>query len=327
MSLPLRLREALTLGGLSVRELLVRTWNKITEHEILTRAAAVAFYAMLALVPFLGLVLTLVVRLLPDLTGRSGSTVGVANLTVEQLDSTLRTMFPKEAYGVIKDQIVRIQNDSHLGLISFGLAVTIWLASSLFLAVIDAMNRIYGVTETRPFWKLRLTAIVMTLIQAIILVGSLLAIVAWPQILNGLGLSAPAQVVATLIQWVVVFLMVSVSFALTFYIGPDAQQRWEWITPGSVFGTLVFLIQTFGFRVYVQNFANYNQAYGSLGGVMVLLFWFWLSSVVILTAAEQNKIIEDASPLGKTYGQKIDPPSSPDFGAAKPELSSREGVA
>lgn len=205
MSLPLRLREALTLGGLSVRELLVRTWNKITEHEILTRAAAVAFYAMLALVPFLGLVLTLVVRLLPDLTGRSGSTVGVANLTVEQLDSTLRTMFPKEAYGVIKDQIVRIQNDSHLGLISFGLAVTIWLASSLFLAVIDAMNRIYGVTETRPFWKLRLTAIVMTLIQAIILVGSLLAIVAWPQILNGLGLSAPAQVVATLIQWVVVF--------------------------------------------------------------------------------------------------------------------------
>ena len=171
MFLPLRLREALTLGGLSVRELLVRTWNKIYEHEILTRAAAVAFYAMLALVPFLGLVLTMVVQLLPDLTGRSGNTVGVANLTVEQLDSTLMTMFPKEAYGVIKDQIVRIQKDSHLGLISFGLAVTIWLASSLYLAVIDAMNRIYGVTETRPFWKLRLTAIAMTLIQAIILVG------------------------------------------------------------------------------------------------------------------------------------------------------------
>ncbi|SIO66742.1 membrane protein [Singulisphaera sp. GP187] len=324
MFLPFRLREALTLGGLSVRELIVRTWHKVEEHEVFTRAAAVAFYAMLALVPFLGLVLTLVVQLLPDLTGRSGNTVGVANLTVEQLDSTLRTMFPKEAYGVIKDQIVRIQKDSHLGLISLGLAVTIWLASSLFLAVIDAMNRIYGVTETRPFWKLRLTAIVMTLIQAIILVGSLLAIVAWPQILSWLGLSTPAQIVATIIQWVVVFLMVSVSFALTFYNGPDAQQRWEWITPGSVVGTFAFMVQTFGFRIYVQNFANYNQAYGSLGGVMVLLFWFWISSVVVLTAAEQNKIIEDASPLGKTYGQKVDPPSSPDFEEMKPELSSRE---
>ncbi|WP_406697294.1 YihY/virulence factor BrkB family protein [Singulisphaera sp. Ch08] len=327
MFLPLRLREALTLGGLSVRELIVRTWGKIQEHEILTRAAAVAFYAMLALVPFLGLVLTLVVQLLPDLTGRTGNTVGVANLTVEKLDSTLMTMFPKEAYGVIKDQIVRIQADSHLGLISFGLAVTIWLASSLFLAVIDAMNRIYGVTETRPIWKLRFTAIMMTLIQAIILVGSLLAIVAWPQILNWMGLSEPAKVVATIIQWIVVFLMVSVSFALTFYVGPDAEQHWEWITPGSLIGTIVFLVQTFGFRVYVQNFANYNQAYGSLGGVMVLLFWFWLSSVVVLTAAEQNKIIENASPLGKSFGQKFDNPTSPDFESMKPERSSREGIA
>lgn len=325
MVFPLRLREALTLGGLSVRELLVRTWHKMSEHEILTRAAAVAFYAMLALVPFLGLVLTLVVQLLPDLTGQFGDSLGVANMTVEQLNSTLRTMFPAEAYGVIKDQIVRLQKDSNVGLVSFGLAVTIWLASSLFLAVIDAMNRIYGVTETRPLWKLRLTAIAMTLIQAIILVGALLAIVLWPQILTWLGLSTPAQVVATVIQWLVVFLMVSVSFALAFYVGPDAQQRWEWITPGSVFGTLIFLAQTYGFRIYVQNFANYNKAYGSLGGVMVLLFWFWLSSVVVLTAAEVNKIIEDASPLGKTYGQKINPETAPDFDAMTPERSSREG--
>ena len=104
-----------------------------------------------------------------------------------------------------------------------------------------------------------------------------------------MGLSAPAKVVATIIKWVVVTLMVSVSFALSFYIGPDAQQRWEWITPGSVIGTFVFLIQTLGFRIYVQNFANYNQAYGSLGGVMVLLFWFWLSSVVVLTAARAEQ--------------------------------------
>ena len=90
---------------------------------------------------------------------------------------------------MIEDQITRIQEQPPVGLISVGLAVTLWLASSLFLAVIDAMNAIYGVAETRPFWKLRLTAIVMTMVQAVILVGSLVAIVAWPLIVPWIGLS------------------------------------------------------------------------------------------------------------------------------------------
>jgi membrane protein len=323
MFLPVRLREALTLGGLSVRELIHRAWNKIYENEIFTRASAIAFYAMMALVPFLGLVLTLMVQLLPDVTGREGNKVGVGNMTVEKFDATLKSTVPQEAYAVVKDQIARLQKDTHLGLVSIGLLITIWLASSLFVAVIDAMDRIYGVTETRPYWKLHLTAIMMTLIQAVILVGSLLMIVVWPQIVSWLGLSAPAAIVAEIVQWLVVALMVLASFALTFYVGPDADQRWEWITPGSLIGTVVFLLETFAFRVYVQNFANYNKTYGSLGGVMVLLFWFWLSSVVVLTAGEINKVIEDASPLGKKVGQKVDQTDAPDFEAMPPEPSSR----
>lgn len=322
---PLRLREALSLGGLSVRELAVRTWKKIVENEIMTRAAAVAFYAMLALVPFLGLILVLAVQLLPDMTGRSAKAAGIGHLTVDQLEATLRTMFPKEAFEVVKDQIARIQDQPPVGLISLGLVITIWLASSLFVAVIDAMNRIYGVVETRPFWKLRLTAIVMTLVQAVILVGSLLVIVAWPQILGWLGLSAPAAALATAVQWVVVILMVLLSFALVFYVGPDAEQKWEWITPGSLVGTVVFLVVTFLFRVYVQNFANYNKTYGSLGGVMVLLFWFWVSSLILLSAGQMNKVIEDASPLGKSYGQKIDPTVAPDFKSMEPEPATSRG--
>jgi membrane protein len=316
---PLRLREAMTLGGLSLRELAYRTWKKIDEHEILTRAAAVSYYAMLALVPFLGLVLTITVQLLPDVTGHAGRAVGIGNLTVDRLDATLKTMFPKEAYLVVKDQIARMQKESHPGLISVGLAITIWLASSVFLAVIDAMNRIYGVVETRPFWKLRLTAVFMTVVQAVILVGSLLVIVAWPQIVTWLGLSEPAAMLATVVQWLVVTIMVLLSFALTFYVGPDADQRWEWITPGSLAGSIVFLAETFAFRAYVQNFANYNKTYGSLGGVMILLLWFWLSSVVLLTAAQVNKIIEDAAPLGKSFGQKTDPSEAPDFQTMPPE--------
>jgi membrane protein len=277
---------------------------------------------MLALVPFLFLILTITLDLLPDLRGPSGATVGFGNMTVGELLHTLKKILPAEASDLFVTQIAEIQKKPQVGLISFTLAVTLWLASSLFVAIIDAMNRIYGVTETRPFWKIRLTAIVMTIIQAFILVSSLLAIVAWPEIVTWIGLSRPAAFLALTVQWVVVLVMVLLSFALSFYVGPDADQSWEWITPGSLLGTLAFLLVSFGFRLYVQNFANYDKTYGSLGGVMVLLFWFWISSLVLLSAAQINKLIEDASPLGKNIGQKKDPAPAPDFEAMKPEPAS-----
>ncbi len=320
---PIRLREALTLGGLSVRELTIRTWLKILENEIMTRAAAVSFYAMMALVPFLGLVLTIAIELLPDLRGPSGTMIGFANMTVGELRQLMDRMFPPEASRVIESQITRIQKQPQAGFISASVAVTLWLASSLFVAIIDATNRIYGVRETRPFWKLRFTAIAMTVVQAIILVGALLAIVAWPQLVTWIGLSAPAAVLATVVQWFVVLSIVLLSFALSFYVAPDADQRWEWITPGSLVGSFAFLVASLAFRLYVQRFANYDRTYGSLGGVMVLMVWFWISSMVLLSAAQMNKLIEDASPLGKAIGQKRDLPPAPDFAAMEPEPSAR----
>ena len=317
----LRLREALTLGGLSPKEAALRTWKRVNDHEIMTRAAAVSFYAMLALVPFLALILTLIARLLPDLTGRKS---GLGNLTADELRTTLRTAFPPEAYEVIENQIARLQHEDSTSVVwvVIGLGVTLWLASSLFVAVIDAMNRIYGVAETRSFVRLRVTAVVMTCVEAVMLVGSLLVIVLWPQILAWLGMKAGAALFATVVQWVVVYFMVLFTFALTFYVGPDADQRWEWITPGSLVGAALFLAASFGFRVYVQYFANYNQSYGSLGGVMVLLFWFWISSLVLLASAQTNKVVEEASPLGKNFGQKVDSTEAPDFKAMKPEPAS-----
>jgi membrane protein len=308
----------MSLGGLSVRELAVRTWRAINRNEIQTRAAAVAFYAMMALVPFLGLVLTLLVQLLPDLTGHSGAE-GIGNLTVQQFRETLESALPDEAVREIERQISRLQSQPPVGLMSIGLAVTLWLASSLFLAIIDAMNRIYGVEERRGFLKLRLLAIGMTLIQAGILVGSLLTIVAWPYILRKLGLDPSTAVLVTTAHYAVVLVMVLLSFALSLYVGPDAEQRWEWITPGSLAGSLLFMGVTLLFRFYVHHFADYDRTYGPLGGVMVLLFWFWISSLVLLGAAQVNKIIEEASPLGKNQGQRTDVAVSPDFDAMKPE--------
>ncbi len=318
MSPPIRLRQAMSLGGLSIREVGLRTWRQMNENEILTRAAAVAFYAMLAVVPFLALVLTLAVQALPDINAGPHAQ-GVGQLTVGELQASLEAALPAEATKVVEDQIARIQKEPPVGLLSVGLAVTLWLASSLFLAVIDAMDRIYGVKETRSFVRLRLTAIVMTLIEAVILIGSLVAVVAWPQILGWLGLSEVAAALATAVQIAVIVIMILLSLALCLYVGPDANQRWEWITPGSLLGTLAFLGITFGFRYYVQTWGGYDKTYGSLGGVMVLLFWFWLTSVVLLVSAQMNQIIEQASPLGRSRGNRSGTPPAEDSLALVPD--------
>ena len=313
-----------TLGKLTLRQFLVRTWNKVEENEILTRASAVSFYAMIALVPLLALLLTVVVWLLPDLSDASGKVVGFGHLTVDQLRSSLRQALPQEGYNVVADQIARMQASPPFGLLSIGLFISLWSASSLYLAIIDAMNRVYGLIDTRSFLKLRVTAIFMTVVQAAIFLVALGAIVAGPEVLRFLGLKGNMAVAGVVTQWVVVVLVLLFSFALTYYVGPNSTQRWRWITPGSVIGVGVFLVFSYVFRIYVHNFGNYDKTYGSLGGVMILLLWFWISSVVLLSGGQINKVIEDAKLLGSGPGSKVDPAIPPDFKAIEPKpLSDR----
>jgi membrane protein len=298
---PLHLRTPISLGGLSLRQVAVEMWTRMEEHDAMTWAAAAAFYAMFATVPFLAIVLVVVVLRLPDLSGTGHRTTGLGNVTVDQLDATLRSLFPNEAYVLVRDQIAHIQVQPPLALLSLGVAIALWSASNLFLVVIAALNRTYGVKETRSFVKLRLTAMAMTLLQAGCLLGSLVAIVAWPQILRLLGLDPNGAVawMATVVRWSAVFLMVLLSFALTFYVGPDARHRWAWITPGSLTGTIAFLVFCVLFRLYFQNFGSYNKSLGALGAVMVLLFWFWVVALVLIGAAEMDRVIGTGSPIDR----------------------------
>ncbi len=300
--MPNRQRMIISINGLSPRQIAVEMWKRTKKHDSMTWAAAVAFYAMFATVPFLAIVLVAVVLRLPDLSGVGRRTTGLGNLTVDQLDTTLKSLFPNEAYILVRDQIAHIQGKPPLALLSLGVVIALWSASNLFLVVIDALNRTYGVKETRSYVKLRLTAIAMTLLQAACLLGSLVAIVAWPQIVRVLGMEPHGVVawVATAVRWSGVSLMVLLSFALTFYFGPDNRHRWVWITPGSLTGTIAFLVFCVLFRLYVQNFGSYNKSLGALGAVMVLLFWFWVVALVLLGAAEMDRAIEAGPPIGKS---------------------------
>ena len=302
-----RLLSAMHLGGLTFREVCRRTWTKINEHEILTRAAAISFYALAALVPFLALVITLSAWFLPRIAWvlpwvkQNAADQGAAAANAIAL---LQNLLPADAASVLGRELATLQEKPPTGIISFGLIALLWLSASLFVAVMDAMNRIMGVQETRPFWKVRLTAMLMTLSQAAILIVAFVTTLAWPQIIRWLGLSQTAAVLATMVQGITVFVIILLSFSLVLYFGPDADQRWEWITPGSLFGTLILLCVSLLFRVYVQNWANYGATYGSLAGVVILMSWLWICCIVLLAVAEFNKVIEDASPLGKPYGQR-----------------------
>ncbi len=317
----LRSRLWLSLNGLSAPRLAVQTWKRMEEHDAMIWAAAIAFYALFATVPLLALFLVVTVLQLPDLSGAGGRTSGLGNLTVDELEATLRSLFPRGAYVLVRDQIARIQSEPPVGLISVAVAVALWVVLSLSLTIIDALNRTFGVVETRSFVKVRLTALAMTLLQGTVMLGSLVAIVAWPQILRALGLNPTGAVawLATVARWIVVFLTVLMSFAVTFNVGPAARQRWIGITPGTLAGTVAFLVFSYLFRVYVQYYSSYDTAYGSLGGIMVLLFWYWVVGMVLLGAAEMDRAIEAAPQMSESHGPRIDPTVPPDLQAMAPE--------
>lgn len=284
----------MNLGGLTLRETLHRTWVKINEHEIMTRAAAISFYAIAALVPFLALVVLLAALLLPWVTdGR----------TVDPVEP-LSTLMPSQAAEMLAGELKDLRERPSSGLLSFGTIALLWLNSTLFVAVMDAMNRIMGVEETRPYWKQRLVAVAMTLVEAVILIAVLASTLLWPQILGWLKLDVVTAFLLTAVHALTVFFMVLMSFATAMYFAPDADQRWEWITPGSLLGSLVLVCVSYLFRFYVQRWGDYGATYGSFAGIVVLTSWMWLCSVALLAVAEFNKVIEDASPYGKSYGQR-----------------------
>ena len=278
---------------------------------------------MLALVPFLALTLTFTAQLLPDVTDRTGKSMGIGNLTVDELRATLRDLFPREAYGVVEQQIARLQTGvAHRpDLVEFGyhdLAGVEPVRGDHRRDEPDLRRRRDPAPLEAPPGGDRDDPLPGDHPGGLAPGDRRLAAVrpvdgderAGRPAGHGSPVAGRDDRRAD-------------SFALTFYVGPDADQHWEWITPGSLVGTILFLIVSLLFRVYVQNLANYDKTYGSLGGVMVLLFWFWISSVVMLSAAQMNKVIEEASPLGKNYGQKIDPTITPDFQAMEPEPAPR----
>ncbi len=257
------------------------TVQEFQRDDALGIAAQLAYYLILALFPFILVLVSLL------------GTFGSEELASEVLAYFQRVM-PEQAYEIIRDYTANIISGKAEapGLFTFGILFTIWAASGAFAALINALNRAYDVQETRPFWKVRGIAILMMLgLSVLVLIGVLLLVLG-PQIgtaiANVFGLEETFLLVWDIARWPAALFFMIFTVALLYYFAPDVDQPFRWITPGGLIGVLLWVLASVAFNFYVSNFGSYNKTYGSIGAVIVLLLYLYISSLTILFGATLN---------------------------------------
>jgi membrane protein len=291
---------------LSWGELLKRTAKETSEDDCLGLAAQLAYYFFLALFPAILFILAL------------ASFFPLTNF-IDEIVRTLRPIAPAQILTFLEEQLRRLSNADSGGILTIGILGAVWSSSAAVVAIIGSLNRAYDIEEGRPWWKVRLTAIGLTVALALLILVSFSLVVAGPtfaqHLASSFGLGAAFEWTWRILQWPLAFFLVSTAIGLVYYFAPDAEQDWVWITPGAIASTLLWVIVSLAFKYYVANFADYNATYGAVGGVIVLLLWFYISGLAILVGAEMNAEIEHASPWGKDPGEKV-PGQKKKIGAA-----------
>lgn len=277
------------------RELAVNTWKEFQDDDVLGMSAQLAYYFFLGLFPAL-LFVAAVASYFP-----------VANLT-DEIVRWLGPVAPSGVVDIITTQLLRLSESRDGGLLTVGFLGALWSSSAGVVAIISTMNRAYDVGESRPWWKVRLIAIGLTFALALFILVSFAAIILGSDLFlaagTRFGLDAEAVLAWRLLRFPLAFTLVASGIALVYYFGPDVDQDFVWITPGSILATALWILVSWGFSVYVANFTDYTGTYGTIGGVIVLMLWFYLSGLAILTGAEVNSEIEHASPSGKEPGER-----------------------
>jgi membrane protein len=276
-------------------ELIRRTYHETMSDDAQGLASQLAYYFFLALFPALLCVLAV------------ASFFPLQNFT-DDVTRFLGPVVPREVIGIIRQEMAKIAEGHHGGLLTIGLLGALWSSSSAMVSVIGAMNRAYDIDESRPWWNVRLTAIALTVALAVFIVLAFGLILAGPQLADLLARHYAFGSIFVwtwkIVQWPLAFLMAVVAIGMVYYFAPDAEQLWVWITPGSLVATILWVLGSLAFRYYAVNFGDYEATYGAIGGVILLLLWFFLTGLVIVIGAEMNAEIEHASPWAKAPGEK-----------------------
>jgi membrane protein len=283
-------------SSLEPRELIKRTVSETQADNGLGLAAQLAYYFFLALFPALLFSIALA-SFLPAGDG------------ISRVVNALQGVAPPDVLEIIRQQLEQITSSPSGGILTFGFVAALWSSSAAMVAIIVALNRAYDVEDARPWWKQRLIAIALTLGVALFILVSFGLVVAGPQLAeylaSQLGLGTAFEWSWKILQWPVIFALIVTGVGLIYYVAPDVDQDFIWITPGALLATVLWLMGSLAFRLYVVNFGAYNETSGAIGGVMVLMTWLYMTGLAVVIGAEMNAEIEHASPHGKDEGEKV----------------------
>lgn len=272
-----------------------RVWGEIQKDDVFGRAAQLSYYFLLALFP-----------LLIFLTSTIGIVLGSETDLRRSLFSYLAQVMPPAAFQLIESTMLEISRASSGSKLSLGLLAALWAASNGMGAITEALNAAYGVREARPWWKHRLLAIGLTIALSLLIITALLLVLYGGRIVEILAanyaLGSLFVVTWKIAQWPMVLGFMLLAFALIYYFAPDLRdQKWTWITPGAVLGVVFWLLVSFGLRLYLNFFDSYSNTYGSLGAVIILMLWLYLTGVAVLVGGELNAELENiAADAGTT---------------------------
>ncbi|MFN3325272.1 MAG: YihY/virulence factor BrkB family protein [Bryobacteraceae bacterium] len=296
-------------GGLSAKELGQRVYQRLLGDDVLNRAAALAYYFLLSIFPFL-LFLTSVL----------GLVLGGRGELYASLMEYLETAMPQAGFVLLENIMEEVMDAAGGGKLAAGLAGALWAGSLGILAIMSGLNSAYRVEDTRPWWRARLLAIGMTVGFALFVflgLGLLLfggRIGTW--LAEQVGLGEAFATVWRFLHWPLVLFLVLIALGLIYRFAPDLEgQRWHWITPGAAIALGLWMLASGGLRIYLNFFDNYSNVYGSLGALIILMLWFYLTGLAILVGGEVNSVIEN---VAAEHGE----PGARRPGQKRPELQS-----
>jgi membrane protein len=285
------LRVPLTWG-----HLIKRTLKEALADDILDLAAQQAYYFFFALFPALLFVIA-VASFFPLET------------LINDVVAMLSRFAPQAVVEIITTAMTSLSKQNSGGVLTLGFLVTIWSSSGAMVSIITTLNAAYDVTESRPWWKTRVIAVGLTIALAIFIVASMFLVIAGPSVAEHIASRMHLGPAFTwtwwVLQWPLVFALAATAIAIVYYYAPDVEQDWVWITPGSILATLLWLAISLALKIYYQAVPNANATYGAIGGIMVLMLWFYCSGLALLLGAELNAEIEQSSPYGKEPGERV----------------------
>ncbi len=265
------------------KDVLFRIWNNIGDDRVMLVAAGVTFYCLLAIFPAIA-ALVAIYGFFAD-----PSTIS------RNLDS-LSGVLPGGALEIVRNQmnLVASQGQAKLGVAFIvGFLISLWSANAGIKSIFDALNLVYDEKEKRGLIGLNLVSLIFTIAAIVFVLVAIAAIAALPAVFSSGQFSGATALIAQIARWPVLLVVIAFGLSLVYRYGPSrAAPQWRWITWGSAFAAIAWIVVSIGFSWYAQNFGSYNKTYGSLGAIIVFMFWIWLSVAVVLIGAELDAEME-----------------------------------